>query len=790
MRLHLSTFGGTVPRADPRLLNDTQAQTAENCNLRRGILQALYGVRLRDYVSSNNPSGLAPDDVNALYLYDATPYQRILGSAKYHYVSTSTTFQNNRASFVQAPLANNTTKRLIWTGMGWDNVVTETGPNDYSKPGEPTFMDVYAEGYREYPNTDYAYWASWPACWWKLKLPRPDAAPSVYLTAGTPSDPENVEDRTYVYTFVRTWNGIEEESAPSDPSNAISVTPGDGVMVEFNATAPPTELNYSSWYPPGGVTYWYEMLSMRVYRTVTSVSGTDYQYVMDITGTELNTSVEKEETVAPEALGDVITTTYFAEPDDALQGLTAMPNGILAGHVRNEVHFCEPYQAHAWPVSYRLSFDHDVVSLGATGNTLVVTTNGNPFLVTGVHPAAMAVTKLELSHACVSWRSTVDMGTTLLYASGDGLVAVSSGQASLISQNLFTRDDWQALNPESMHAVYWEDRYICWYDATDRGGVKGGFILDPKNPESSLTWLSDYYYAAYNDTGADTLFVTTPDPNGYAWPVYEWNIKDTGLWDANLFPTPGFASLAALDAYSAGVTAGNPISLSVGTGTEYLEFRRTSSKAQFESTHTYRVDVIVDANTSTADGFIRLYGGLANPSSTSAAAVANSVGVIPAGTTGTFSAYVPYEYCAGWTGLSYGDGAPVPAYTPHNAEGSIYVRLGVDSGTGTISVSDIEVYEVTPSAPLTYTWKSKVFQVDQPLNMAAAQIFGEHTTTTPLTFNLYADGVLRYTKSVTDDRPFRLPGGYTAETFEVEFIGTTDVTDFFMATTMRELATV
>ena len=59
-----------------------------------------------------------------------------------------------------------------------------------------------------------------------------------------------------------------------------------------------------------------------------------------------------------------------------------------------------------------------------------------------------------------------------------------------------------------------------------------------------------------------------------------------------------------------------------------------------------------------------------------------------------------------------------------------------------------------------------------------------------MTFDLYADGVLKFTKQVSDERPFRLPGGYTAETFEVEFSGTTDITDFMMATTMRDLAGV
>jgi hypothetical protein len=58
----------------------------------------------------------------------------------------------------------------------------------------------------------------------------------------------------------------------------------------------------------------------------------------------------------------------------------------------------------------------------------------------------------------------------------------------------------------------------------------------------------------------------------------------------------------------------------------------------------------------------------------------------------------------------------------------------------------------------------------------------------PVSFKLYADGVLKYTQSVTSAGPFRLPGGYHAQDFQVE-VSTTDSIQFVaMAHSMQELA--
>lgn len=88
------------------------------------------------------------------------------------------------------------------------------------------------------------------------------------------------------------------------------------------------------------------------------------------------------------------------------------------------------------------------------------------------------------------------------------------------------------------------------------------------------------------------------------------------------------------------------------------------------------------------------------------------------------------------------------------------------------------------STDLTYTWKSKIFVAPKPENVGAGQVFAESY---PVTFKLYADGALKHSQSVANDRPFRLPSGYKGKEFEIEISGTKPVNSIFLASTVKQL---
>lgn len=86
--------------------------------------------------------------------------------------------------------------------------------------------------------------------------------------------------------------------------------------------------------------------------------------------------------------------------------------------------------------------------------------------------------------------------------------------------------------------------------------------------------------------------------------------------------------------------------------------------------------------------------------------------------------------------------------------------------------------------PLTYTWKSKVFRLARPENFAAAAI---DAVAYPVTLKIYADGVLKQTKTVTSSEPFKLKSGFKKNEWQFEISGSTEVKRLRVATSVDEL---
>lgn len=90
-------------------------------------------------------------------------------------------------------------------------------------------------------------------------------------------------------------------------------------------------------------------------------------------------------------------------------------------------------------------------------------------------------------------------------------------------------------------------------------------------------------------------------------------------------------------------------------------------------------------------------------------------------------------------------------------------------------------------SPLTYLWRSKVFRSPQHINYSVAQV---RASAYPVQLKVYADGALKLTKSVASEAHFRLPAGFKALDWYVEIEGSSDVNEFFMATSAAELMQV
>ncbi len=302
---------------------------------------------------------------------------------------------------------------------------------------------------------------------------------------------------SYVYTFV---NDLGEESAPSFASTTVLRPDGVAITVTM-PTDVPTGIDNGDW----------SIETKRIYRAVTGATGTFYRFVAEV---PLATE-DYVDTVADTELGEVLESELWALPPVDMRGLLALPNSVMAGFSKNQLCLSAQNHPHAWPVEYRLTTDTDVVAIGAIDTTVVIATKNFIYLAIGTDPSAYSMTKLEVPQACVAKRSLAYLiGTGVVFASPDGLVAVAgNGNVRNLTSTVFTRDQWQALVPESIVGVAHDDVYHFFYDND---------VMPP--PVEGAPWLfyptegteGDESFAPLHASAAGALEITgAPEPFVY-----------------------------------------------------------------------------------------------------------------------------------------------------------------------------------------------------------------------------------------------------------------------------------
>jgi len=91
--------------------------------------------------------------------------------------------------------------------------------------------------------------------------------------------------------------------------------------------------------------------------------------------------------------------------------------------------------------------------------------------------------------------------------------------------------------------------------------------------------------------------------------------------------------------------------------------------------------------------------------------------------------------------------------------------------------------------PLVATWRSKTFRLPMHDNFGWAQVICKSYVTlpSPPRLQVFADGVLHYTKTITGPDQFRLPAGFKAMDWEFEIDGVVSFTEVFIASSSAEL---
>lgn len=343
------------------------------------------------------------------------------------------------------------------------------------------------------------------------------------------------KDIVFAYTYVTEF---DEESVPSIPSAPVLWYPDLEIEVaEFTFPQIDRRIN-----------------RVRIYRSETSLSGvTDLYFVQEITLINPHTiemSVPGGKfTYLQEnhPIAEILPSNDYDPPEDDLEGLVAMPNGMMAAFRGRELVFSEPYIPHAWPVRYRLTVDSAIMGLVPMGSALAIITADKPYVAQGLHPSSMIMEKIDQSMPCVSKGSVVDLGYGAAYASHRGIVSIQpGGGATVISEALFSREQWRMFRPSTIVATAYEGRYLFSYqDSTDDDEVRTGLL----DLTGQIPFFSNVGMAAkawFEDAATGELFYIPADADE----IRQWDavgaLPITYLWKSSVIRTNAFVNFGAL----------------------------------------------------------------------------------------------------------------------------------------------------------------------------------------------------------------------------------------------------
>lgn len=286
-----------------------------------------------------------------------------------------------------------------------------------------------------------------------LAIPAPISAPTVTALT-SPTGP--TEDVLYCYTWVTSFG---EESQPSPLSAVLPFASGVIHRVSGFAATPAGR----------------SITHRRIYRSQTSITGaTELFFVAEIAVA----ATQYDYNSATTPLGEAILTKDYDPPPAGLSGLTQLPNGMMAAFEGRDLYFCEPFIPHAWPEKYVITVNAPIVGLAAFGSSLAVLTTEAPYVVQGLAPDQMVSEVVETALPCLSGRGIVDTGYSAIYPSTEGLVLIGEGRRELITETIFSREQWFSLNPGSIAAGLFKDQYVfihnsSAFDTYDMGDPAG-----------------------------------------------------------------------------------------------------------------------------------------------------------------------------------------------------------------------------------------------------------------------------------------------------------------------------
>lgn len=489
----LTTFDGMAPKTDGQDLPPNAALEAENCDL--------YGDRI--------------DPMPALG--DVGPVVGLDGAVLAGAVGTL-----HRAG-------------SVWVGFP---EFTHVAPDPSERAGEDSFLFVQ-DGRLWRSSGQWIADGDGPV---PVGIARPCGAPTALTMTGEGTalvfpplncaaapDPNDIEcnpdadapeARSYLVTHV---TACHEESAPSDPSNVVDVRNGDAVALLDNST-PPAHAVARRWYRAVATSE-----GLGVWLFVAEVPIGQAGFVDDVPAL---------------ALGEVLVTEDHYPPPDCLDGVAVLGNQMSVVWSGDQFWLSEPRLPHAYPPLWRKRVRFPVLSiLGATAQIEgaetylgYVVTTGTPYFLSGAVPEEVTPREYSVWEPGASRHCAAGMEGGIIYASTQGLIALSGSNVASVLNTESTDIEWQQFDPAGLRLAYWGGR--VWGFAPRRAFVLplSNYRQDRGRYLALLTPRADAVFA-----GPDApLTLAVAGENGVR--LQQWG-AGTGVlrsrWLSRVFTMPG-----------------------------------------------------------------------------------------------------------------------------------------------------------------------------------------------------------------------------------------------------------
>lgn len=318
------------------------------------------------------------------------------------------------------------------------------------------------------------------------EMPPQPTQKATAVVSGSPIGTTPATSIVVTYTYVQTIGATTQESAPCTlPADAVNWQPGQTLTVSNLPT------------PPGGAR---NITSLRLYVAITAQGESKFQYWASVPAGQPSYAA----VFASTDLAETLQEPYLLPPPTGLHSLIAHPNGFMCGLVGKRYCRSEVNRPHGWPYQYEDPLEHDGVAQIGLGAVTVICTKGWTYRAVGNDPLNQAIEKLDSLKQPISSKSSLcatDLGA--MYCAPDGIVLVGpTGAPTIPSLDILTKEQWQAFKPESMHAVWYRQTYVVFYDT---GTTQGSLWFDFRNKAftRSALWGS----AAFVDAKRNALFL-------------------------------------------------------------------------------------------------------------------------------------------------------------------------------------------------------------------------------------------------------------------------------------------